>query len=169
MCLAACWAFSGAAVAGSPASSSIDAPTAADSTTPARHWGLSGAPALDGYRWSLSRGSIDLGVHFEARPAAAHPLDGRYDSAAPMGASLPSLSLGLRSVDSGPASANTLVERALGSTSAAPYVGKVAIEYKPAQSQVFLRQGLGFRLSGDDRVTMRLRKGSLGIYMHANF
>ena len=32
-----------------------------------------------------------------------------------------------------------------------------------------LLQGLGFRLGGDDKLTMRLRKGSLGIYMKRNF
>jgi hypothetical protein len=48
-------------------------------------------------------------------------------------------------------------------------VSRVGIEYKPAQSQVFLNHGLGFRLGGDDKLTMRLRKGSLGLYLKRNF
>ena len=48
-------------------------------------------------------------------------------------------------------------------------MSRVGIEYKPPQSQFFLNRGLGFRLSGDDRVTMRLRKGSVGIYLKRNF
>jgi hypothetical protein len=82
---------------------------------------------------------------------------------------LPALSFGLRTVSAGPAPASTLVERALAAAPATPYVSKVGIEWKPAQSQVFLNHGLGFRLSGDDKLTMRLRKGSLGLYMKRNF
>jgi hypothetical protein len=81
---------------------------------------------------------------------------------------LPALSLGLRSVE-GPASGSSLAERALGSATTEPAVSKVGIQWKPAQSRVFLHQGLGFRLGGDDRVVMRLRKGSLGIYMQRRF
>ena len=50
-----------------------------------------------------------------------------------------------------------------------PTVSRVGIEYKPAQSRVTLNQGLGLRLNGDDKVTMRLRKGSLSLYYKRNF
>lgn len=128
-----------------------------------------GAAGADAYRWSLTRGALDVGVRFEARPAALLPVDARYDSAAPAGSMLPALSLGLRTVSDGPAPAGSLIDRALGSATAVPSVSKVAIEWKPAQSQVFLNHGLGFRLGGDDKVTMRFRKGSLGIYMKHSF
>ncbi|MDQ6640570.1 MAG: hypothetical protein M3Z15_13030, partial [Pseudomonadota bacterium] len=95
--------------------------------------------------------------------------DARFDSVAPVGTMLPAVSLGLRSINTGPAPASSLVERALGSAPAVPYESKVGIEWKPAQSQVFLNQGVGFRLGGDDRLTMRLRKGSLGLYMKRSF
>jgi hypothetical protein len=81
---------------------------------------------------------------------------------------LPALSFGLRSV-SAPLPASSLVDRTLGSGADAPVVSRVGIEYKPAQSQVFLNHGLGFRLGGDDKLTMRLRKGSLGLYLKRNF
>ena len=132
-------------------------------------WSPSGAVTDGGYRWSLTRGAIDLGLHFEARPAASHPADARFDSAAPPGATLPALSLGLRSVAAEPATASSLAERALGGADSSHAVSKVGIEWKPAQSRVFVNQGLGFRLGGDDRITMRLRKGSLGIYMKRDF
>jgi hypothetical protein len=138
------------------------APTAA-------HWSPSGAATEGGYQWSLRRGAIDLGLRFDARPAAPHPADARFDSAAPPGSTLPALSLGLHSVSAGPAPASSLAERALGSATTVPYVSKVGIEWKPAQSRVFVNQGLGVRLGSDDRLTMRLRKGSLGIYMKRDF
>jgi hypothetical protein len=135
---------------------------------PAR-WSASGAPTEGGYRLSLARGPLDLGLHFESRLVAAHPIDARYDSAAPPGATLPTLSIGLRSVSAGPPAASSLAARALGTASPVPYVSKVGIEWKPAQPPVFFNQGLGVRLGGDDRLVMRMRKGSLGVYMHRNF
>ncbi len=135
----------------------------------AARWSLSGAPADGGYRLSLSRGSLDLGLHFESRLVAPRGIDARFDSAAPPGATLPGLSIGLRSVSAGPTAASSLAERALGSSTSEPYVSKVGIEWKPAQSQVFFYRGLGFRLNDDDRLTMRLRRGWFGIYMDRNF
>lgn len=132
-------------------------------------WSASGAFEDGGYRLSLSRGSMDLGLRFDARVAAARPIDGRYDSAAPPGVMLPSVSFGLRRVAAGPVIASSLAERALGTSTTVPEVSKVGIEWKPAQSQVFFNQGVGFRLGGDDRLVMRLRKSSLGIYMQRKF
>ena len=81
---------------------------------------------------------------------------------------LPALSFGLRSV-AVRAPASNLVDRTQGSDGAVPTVSRVGIEYKPAQSRVTLNQGLGLRLGGDDKVTMRLRKGSLSYLLQAQF
>jgi hypothetical protein len=168
-------AVAGPAAAGEPVASvasvavaAVDATGGEIAPSPAR-WSASGEPADGGYRMSLSRGAVDVGVRFEPRVAALRPVDARFDSAAPLGTMLPALSFGLRSVNAGPAPASSLVERALGSGTAVPYESKVGVEWKPAQSQFFLNQGVGVRLSGDDRVTMRLRKGSLGLYMKRTF
>jgi len=150
------------------------APTAAvdgvgsDTGAAAARWSAAGEPSDGGYRLSLARGGVDLGLDFQRRAAAARIADARFDSAAPPGSMLPALSFGLRSV-SAPAPASTLVDRTVDPGTAAPYVSRVGVEYKPAQSQVFLNHGVGFRLSGDDRLTMRLRKGSLGLYFKRNF
>jgi hypothetical protein len=151
--------------------SAFDANAPATLPTPAAptRWVADGAAEHGGFRWSLSRGALDLGLHFEPRLAAARPIDARYDSAAPAGATLPSISFGLRSVSAGPASAGSLIERALGSETSVPEVSKIGIEWKPARSQVFFHRGIGFRLDGDDRLVMRLRGSSIGIYMHRTF
>jgi hypothetical protein len=169
-CFAGLLAAAGSSGAAEPAAPApVLEARAGDVAPPPVRWTASGAAESGGYRWSLSRGALDIGVHFEARAAAARPVDARFDSAATAGSTLPGLSLGLRNVSAGPAPASSLVERALGSEAAVPYVSKVGIEWKPPQSQVFLNQGLAFRLGGDDRVTMRMRKGSLGIFMKRNF
>jgi hypothetical protein len=133
-------------------------------------WSTSYEASPATYRWSLGRGAFDFGLHVDARPLATRPLDARADSAVPLDAAAPSLSVGLRStsIRSDP-SASSLLERALGRRGGDSYERKVGIEWKPVQSRLFLGQGLGIRLDGDDRLTMRLRKGSLGIYMQGNF
>ncbi len=147
------------------AAQSQDAAAVPELPAAGARWSLSGAATERGYRWSLTRGAIDLGLRFDA----THPANARTNSAAAPGVTLPALSLGLRRVSAGPLSASSLTERALGSAAALPYVSKVGIEWKPAQSRVFVNQGLGLRLGGDDRLTMRLRKGSLGLYMKRDF
>ncbi len=163
------------ATVGSVAAAEQEVPAAAievasaDPVPESVRWSASGETADGGYRMSLSRGAVDLGMHFEPRIAALGPIDARSDNPAPPRSVLPALSFGLRRVSAGPAPASSLVERALGSNASVPYLSKVGIEWKPVRSQVFLNQGLGFRLGGDDRVTMRLRKGSLGLYYKRNF
>ena len=163
-------AIAGPALGGEPASVVTAAAMAPAATRcrPPRDGRPCGEPSDAGYRLSLARGGLDVGLDFQRRLAAVRARDARFDSAAPPGAMLPALSFGLRSV-SAPAPASNLVDRTLGSGAAVPAVSRVGIEYKPAQSQVFLNQGLGFRLGGDDKLTMRLRKGSLSLYFKRNF
>jgi len=121
------------------------------------------------YRWSASRGALDLSVRFEASARGQFPSDARsrLENTGPLVQPLPALSLGLRSVD---APLGSLLKQLGGSDSGLTYTHRVGIEWKPAQSDLlFLRQGLGVRLSGDDRLTMRLRKGTLSIYMKRDF
>jgi hypothetical protein len=160
-------AIAGAAVAGEPASDAAAGDGAGDAVPAATRWSAFGEPSDAGYRVSLARGGLDVGLDFQRRLAAVRTADARFDSAAPPGAMLPALSFGLRSV-SAPARASNLVDRTYGSDPV-PSVSRVGIEYKPAQSRVILNQGFGFRLGGDDKLTMRLRKGSLGIYLKRNF
>jgi hypothetical protein len=163
-----CLLATGPALAGEPAPLPALDGGNSDVAAPAARWSASGEPSESGYRLSLARGGIDFGLDFQRRTAAAHWTDARFDSAAPPGAMLPALSFGLRSV-SAPPLASSLVDRTLGADSQAAYVSRVGVEYKPAQSQVFLNHGVGVRLSGDDRLTVRLRKGSLGLYLKRNF
>ena len=46
---------------------------------------------------------------------------------------------------------------------------RVGLEWKPVQSRVFVRGGLGVRLVGDDQLTMKLRAGQIGLYMKSSF
>jgi hypothetical protein len=105
-------------------------------------------------------------MRFEPRTVALRPTDVRSE---PPTLTLPAVSVEIRSVAETPLAASSLAERALGTVAGAETVSKVGIEWKPAQSQVFFRGGVGVRLNGDDSVVMRLRKGTLGIYMHRRF
>jgi hypothetical protein len=48
--------------------------------------------------------------------------------------------------------------------------GKVGIEFKSAQSRFNIAYGgLGLKLAGDARMTLRMRRGGLGIYMRSTY
>jgi hypothetical protein len=135
----------------------------------APRWSTSSSLTEAGYRSSLSRGKLDFGMRFEAPIRVARPGDGAIEPVAAYVPPLPSLSVGLRSTVAVATSAGSLLERATGVTSGEPRESKVGLEWKPAPSRLFLNRGLGIRLDGDDHLTMRLRKGSLGIFMRTNF
>jgi len=154
-------ASAGATVAADPE------PAAAQTAAPAPRWRALGTVEPDGFRMSLSRGAFDVGMRFEPRTVALRPTETRAE---PTSLTLPSLSLEVRSISASPATASSLAARAVGAANdAETSVSKVGIEWKPAQSQVFFSGGVGVRLSGDDSVVMRLRKGTLGVYMQRRF
>lgn len=157
-----------AAATGAPAAGAADLEPAAHTAAPAPRWRAGATVEADGYRMSLSRGAFDVGMRFEPRTTALRPTETRSE---PTSLTLPALSLELRSISASPASASNLASRALATTNeaATTSVSKVGIEWKPAQSQVFFSGGVGVRLSGDDSVVMRLRKGTLGVYVKRSF
>ena len=130
----------------------------------------SGAELSGGqYRWSASRGSLDVGMNF-AVPQNGQRFDFRSETSGPLLPALPTLSVGLRRDAQVPATASSLLERSTGSASNVSYVSKIGLEWKPPQSQVnFIREGLGIRLDGNNRMTVRLRKGVVGLYMQRKF
>lgn len=138
------------------------------SASSARRWVTSAEWSGRSYRWSAQRGGVDLGISFDASEAPLSPLDLHRDASALLVPTLPTISLGMR--QAGRVSAATLLERALGASEPGGSISRVGIEWKPAQPQVeFLRGGLGVRLDGNDRMTVRLRKGMFAIYMHRKF
>jgi len=163
-----------------PAAHAVPAPVALMDRDPLRsadaeevplHWVASAEWSGRRYRWSLQRGALDIGLAFEPIDPGLRPLDLRSQSPAPLVPTLPTLSVGVHRVAQGGLPvASSLLERALGAPREGAYSSRVGIEWKPAQSQLnFLRDGLGVRLDGNDRMTVRLRKGVLGIYMHRKF
>jgi hypothetical protein len=154
-----------------PLPADTDASGSAVAPAPSARWVSSAELSGQAYRWSLSRGAVDIGMRLDA-PASAttRPFDSRIDAQAPYSTPFPAISLGLRRGSAERDSAGNLLARAMASSREAGYASKVGVEWKPAESQVkFLREGLGLRLDGTDRMTVRLRKGVLGIYMQRKF
>ncbi len=123
------------------------------------------------YRWSMYRGPLDVGLGFDLGERAGRRLEPVLESPVPVTSMLPSIHFGLRSIERrDPAPASSLLERSLGVQAVAPPATRIGIEWKPAEPQVsFLRQGLGIRLDGDQRLVMRLRKGWIGVYLKSEF
>ncbi|MEO7116252.1 MAG: hypothetical protein ABIZ18_10365 [Caldimonas sp.] len=141
-----------------------------DRATPADAAPVGPTLADGSFRSAFVRGRLDLGVTFDAPLRALHPGEAPIDPVIAYVPPVPTLSVGLRSTPAGAvATAGTLFERATGATLRQPPERKVGLEWKPAQSRIFLNRGLGIRLDGDDRFTMRLKRGSLGIFMKTTF
>ena len=112
----------------------------------------------------------NFGLSFASVQRAAVAQEPHFDAAGPIVSKLSAVSLGLRTLTPRPTAASSLLERAIGPYAAPPLSSSVGIEWKPAQPQLaFIRQGLGIRLSGEDRLTMQLRKGTFGLYMKRDF
>ena len=175
-----------AAIAGSAAAAEVGSPVdaasvekTADASEPAPpvatpdlgpRWSARSSLSEGAYRSAFSRGRVDVGVRFDAPMRAVRPGEAPLDPVVAYVPPAPTLSVGLRSTPAGTvATAGSLLERATGATIGQPPERKVGLEWKPAQSRIFLNRGLGIRLDGDDRVTMRLKKGSLGLYMQSAF
>ena len=134
------------------------------------------------YRFWVSRGRADVGVGVGTLALTALPL-GAAPSAAPNGtldnstillASAPSLSVGMRYRASPQSTlfADASGTRSLGLNSGDTYLGKVGIEWKPASFTSrwnIAYGGIGWRLSADSRMTLRIRGGGLGLYMRSQF
>ena len=130
-------------------------------------WSASAEFSGGSYRWSLSHGALDIGLRFETPSRAGLGVDSRLDTPGAALQTLPALSLGLRSDD--PPAASWL-RRVAGFEPAPGYSRWVGVECKPAELQLmFIGQGLGVCLGGDDRLSMRLKRGSLGIYFKRSF
>jgi hypothetical protein len=144
----------------------IDPREYASPSRPSKPWITRGEVDGNSYRASVSRGRLDMGVGFDA-PAGFQTRTVRsVDPASPIIPTVPSLSVGLRS-DSGGAPASSLLARATAEGTAPAATRRVGLEWKPAQSSVFVRGGL--RLTGDERLTMRVKGGRVGVYMKSTF
>ena len=118
--------------------------TPSDEPPAASRWSASGEPSAGGYRLSVARGGVDVGLDFERRVAAARTADARFDTRHLPERFCP------RCRSACAASARRLrraARRSTRGTDTVPFVSRVGIEDKPAQSQLFVNRGLGFRLS----------------------
>ena len=126
-------------------------------------------------RWAGSgRAEVGVGVGSVSlieRPTGA--LSGRaVDASGVNAASGTSLMLGLRyrTTDTASFYANASRVRGLGAADDERVVGKVGIEFKAAQSQWNVAYGgLGFNMAGDSKMTVKLRRGGVGIFMRTSF
>jgi hypothetical protein len=137
-----------------------------DSAAPLQ-WNATSDFSGGNYRWSASRGSVDLGLGLETPSRAGLNAASRLQASGPFVQTLPSVSLGLRSADVSNAG---WLKQLSGAETAPSTIRRIGIGWKPAESQLmFVREGLGVRLDGDERLTMRLRRGTLSIYMQRSF
>ena len=149
----------------------VDVPNVAASILPD---GRADLTVVSVERWaSRGRAGIGIGVGSIAlvdRTLTAAP--GSQDTNAVTRATGSLLMLGLRyrATDQSSLYARAINVRGLSAGADERVVGKVGIEFKAAQSQWGVDYGgLGLRLAGDARVTLKLRRGGLGLFMRRSF
>lgn len=128
------------------------------------------------YRWWKSSGRADLGLGlgtltYGTRPTGSVPGLGGEGASNVLAAGTV-LTLGMRYRTSANATlfADASGVRGHGFDANDGVVGKVGIEFKAAQSRLSVNYGgLGLRLAGDTRMTVRVKRGGLGVYMRSTF
>jgi hypothetical protein len=135
------------------------------STFTAMRWSSSAELSGGQYRWSASRGGLDVGMSFAMSAQDGRRVDLLSDNAGPLVPTLPhSASVAAREPSR---RRHTFAPTGPRINRRAAYASKIGLEWKPQQSRVhFLREGLGQSASmRQDRMTVGMRKGVLGIYM----
>ena len=163
-----------------PGAGSFDAPRFVRIDSPAEPLrslpGYRGATTELGYRWWLSSGRADLGlglgtIAYVSRPTGSVPglvADGSSNVIA--SATVLTLGLRYRTSERSAVFADAAGLRGSGLGGGEAVVGKVGVEFKLARSSWHIAYGgLGLRLAGDTRMTLRVRRGGLGLYMHSSF
>jgi hypothetical protein len=132
------------------------------------------------YRFWVSRGRADLGVGVGALALTAQPLgvapsagpNAALDNPAMLLASAPSLTIGMRFRASRESTLFADASSTYGLNNGDAHLGKVGIEWKPASLASrwnIAYGGIGWRLSADSRMTLRIRGGGLGLYVRSQF
>jgi hypothetical protein len=129
-----------------------------------------------GYRWWISRGRADLGLGLGTLAYSVRPITGAAgllpEAPANVVGSGTVLTLGMRYRTSDRSSlfADAASWRGAGIGGGDGVAGKVGIEFKSAQSRFNIAYGgLGLKLAGDARMTLRMRRGGLALFMRSTF
>jgi hypothetical protein len=149
-----------------------DAVTDSQPSTP----GYSSEVSESSYRWWKSSGRADVGfglgtITYLERPTGVFQGPGLANDNGTVATTGTVLTLGMRYRTSAHSAvyADAAGVRGPGITGDG-VVGKVGIEFKAAQSRFNINYGgLGMKFAGDTRMTLRLRRGGLGVYMRRSF
>lgn len=127
-------------------------------------WWKSVGPAATGLDVGLGLGTVGYLV----RP----PVQGATDSSASLANPSPLLTVGMRyrTSERSAVYADTSSARGFAANGHDAYTAKVGMEWKSASSPVRLMQGgLGMQLDGGGRMMLRVRKGTVGVYLRSAF
>lgn len=147
-----------------PALASAAPGSRADVSGVSVRWWKSVGPSAPGLDVGMGVGTIGYVV----RP----PAQGAMDSSASLVNPSTLLSVGMRyrTSERSAVYADTSSARGFAANGHDAYTAKVGMEWKSASSPVrFTQGGLGMQLDGGGRMTLRVRKGTVGVYMRSSF
>lgn len=161
-----------------PGAGSNDAPRLVRSDSPAEPQrslpGYRSESTELSYRWWLSTGRADLGLGlgtlaYVNRPTGSIPGLGADNGVIASGTVL-TVGMRYRTSKSSAIFADAASWRAAGLNGGDAVAGKVGIEFKAAQSRWNVAYGgLGLHLDGNTRMSLRVRRGGLAVFMRSTF
>jgi hypothetical protein len=129
-----------------------------------------------GRRWWLSNGRADVGmglgtISYVSRPTGSLPGLGPTGSANALAAgTVLTLGMRYRTSERSAIYGDAAGVQGVGVEGGQTVVGKVGVEFKSARSRFDIAYGgLGLQLAGDARMTVKVRRGGLGLYMRSAF
>lgn len=123
-----------------------------------------------GYRWWTSRGATDIGFGLGSVGYVVRPYGGMSSEAPMLASTATSVSVGVRYHANERSVVYADASAAPGFDRGDAYFTKVGIEWKAASSPLSLvHGGIGFQLDNTSRMTFRVRRGGLGVYLRSEF
>ncbi|CAN5287229.1 hypothetical protein BH11PSE9_BH11PSE9_19270 [soil metagenome] len=153
-------------------SASLAAPALANAP-PGSRADVSGVSYRFWKRVGPSAAGLDVGVGvgtvgYLVRPPAQSAVDSPANLVNP--STLLTVGMRYRTSERSTVFADTSSARGFAGNGHDAYVAKVGMEWKSASSPVrFMQGGLGLQLDGGGRMTLRVRKGTVGVYMRSSF
>jgi hypothetical protein len=174
--LAAAWRRGGVPVSPGmtpPELTRIEADTTVQTSVPGTNLQAGDRAEVSGlsYRWWTRRGATDIGFGLGTVGYVVRPVSGAPMNVSPnLASTVTTANVGLRYRASERSVLYADAAAAPGFDRGDAYFTKVGIEWKAARSPLSLvHGGLGFQIDNTSRMTFKLRKGAVGVYMRSEF
>ena len=142
----------------------------ASPSSPSERWLSRTEYSVGAQRWSLTRGSVEIAMSLNSNRSVEGTLGVGGERSRSLVNTPPALSIGLQDVVGYETTRGSLLSRSTEMREREAPSQRMGLEWTPVLPRVHLaRDGFGIRLQGNQRVTMRLRNGTVTVYAQRAF